>query len=477
MREYARSQEPIEVNFRELVDWIPYNSERATHLMHPYPAKLLLHIPHLFLANELLSAPGDVVLDPFCGTGRVLVEALLNGRNAEGIDANPLASLIAKVKSSPLSPVLLEVAGRELRKRIAATKRAEPPAVLNLEHWFFPHIVRQLAVIWSAIRATPQNDTRDFFAVTFSNCVRQASLADPRVGTPVRQNPKHFAADDRLRRIAADRLGRLRRLNVLALFEKLLAANIQRMGQLSARAGVNEAVVRTGDARRLPGLGRRKGPPPQARAQLIITSPPYAGAQKYVRSSALSLGWLELCRPEEVRRFKRRMIGRDDYQLDEYATLVPTGIPEADARLQEIYERSPLRAHVAANYLREMRLALGGSVALLKPGGYFVLIAANNQVGGAMFEMKNYLAGMLKELGLRRRFELVDAIKTRGLMTKRNKTAGLIARESVFLFQRAENGERRDQPHRSHCRLRHLFKWQRYAFARLRRDKGGVLGS
>jgi|ERR1035437_3935239 hypothetical protein len=109
-KSYSRSHTPIDVNFRELVNWIPYSSERATHLIHSYPAKLLLHIPHFFLTNELLSEKDDLVFDPFSGSGTVLLESLLAGRDAYGIDANPLACLISKVKTVHPRSACLDVA-------------------------------------------------------------------------------------------------------------------------------------------------------------------------------------------------------------------------------------------------------------------------------------------------------------------------------------------------------------------------------
>ena len=83
-----------------------------------------------------------------------------------------------------------------------------------------------------------------------------------------------------------------------------------------------------------------------------------------------------------------------------------------------------------------MQRAFAECVTILEPGGYFVLVAANNRVCGYDFETKNYLTELLQEQGLELRFEIVDAIKSRGLMTKRNKTASVISRESVLLFQR-----------------------------------------
>ncbi|RLG15985.1 hypothetical protein DRN63_04745 [Nanoarchaeota archaeon] len=53
-----------------------------------------------------------MILDPFCGSGTVLVEAKLLGVNAVGSDINPLAILLAKVKSQGVRPELLENLGR-----------------------------------------------------------------------------------------------------------------------------------------------------------------------------------------------------------------------------------------------------------------------------------------------------------------------------------------------------------------------------
>ncbi len=39
------------------------------------------------------------MLDPFCGAGTVLLEAILCGKNALGADANPIARLISEAKT------------------------------------------------------------------------------------------------------------------------------------------------------------------------------------------------------------------------------------------------------------------------------------------------------------------------------------------------------------------------------------------
>ncbi len=70
----------------------------------------------------MLSEPNEFVLDPYCGSGTVLVEAALADRRALGIDLNPLAVLIAQTKITPVSRRSLS-ALRQTMTEITATAR------------------------------------------------------------------------------------------------------------------------------------------------------------------------------------------------------------------------------------------------------------------------------------------------------------------------------------------------------------------
>ena len=83
-RSYQNDGEPIAVNFRELVKELS-KPERFTHLIHSYPAKLLANIPFFFFASDELCPKNGVVLDPFCGTGTVLLEAALRKAVKDGL--------------------------------------------------------------------------------------------------------------------------------------------------------------------------------------------------------------------------------------------------------------------------------------------------------------------------------------------------------------------------------------------------------
>jgi hypothetical protein len=100
-KRYTVESEGVSVNFRSVFPLLNGN-DRYSHSIHPYPAKLIAHIPYFFLNSRKYIKQGEIVLDPFCGSGTTLLEASLSGINAYGADANPLARLISKCKTNVL---------------------------------------------------------------------------------------------------------------------------------------------------------------------------------------------------------------------------------------------------------------------------------------------------------------------------------------------------------------------------------------
>jgi len=362
VRRYQRQRRPISINFRQFLPELN-SADRFNHLLHPYPAKLLVHIPYFFLANDVLSKPGDMVLDPFCGSGTVLVEAQLANRRAYGVDANPLARLIARVKTTRLNTCATKRALSDILRTLPTEPSGQRPDVVNLEHWFYPSTTRQLQCLQEAIGRVRTTTIRDFLTVCFSVCVRKVSLADPRLSVPVRLRLGQYPKDHPLRAKSDAHLRRLRRVRVAEIFSQIVRANIGRMEKWErATVGTIPPEVICSDARQLiyeySSNGNRNKRLRDESVQLIITSPPYPGAQKYIRSSSLSLGWLQLCPTADLRACKDRIIGREEFSKSECIASAPTDIANADECLSVIRRRNPMREKIAATYLHDMRDAI-----------------------------------------------------------------------------------------------------------------------
>ncbi|NOS94349.1 MAG: hypothetical protein HOP30_20740, partial [Cyclobacteriaceae bacterium] len=354
---YSKKKRPIEVSFRDLIPELS-KIDRHTHLIHPYPAKLLAHIPNLFINNSILSKEQDYVLDPFCGTGTVLLESALYKRRALGADANPLAQMIAKAKTCKLNGERLQKELCSLLKKSRNYKLIKIPDFSNRDYWFAEQTQIQLAKIYSAIVKIKNENVRTFFLVNFSNCIRKVSYADPRVSVPVRINKNRFKLNDDRHKKIKIRLAQLNKMDVFEKFESICTDNIERIKKLKIETGSVEII--SNDARKLTTKIGGKKRLKRNCIQLIITSPPYAGAQKYIRASSLSLGWLGIAKNGQLKKLDNESIGRESFLAKE-KTLTKTGIPEADNLIKKIYEINETRATIVSTYLNEMKVALSES--------------------------------------------------------------------------------------------------------------------
>ena len=73
----------------------------ASHHLHAFAARFPPQLPRAFIRG--LTGQGDIVLDPMMGSGTTVVEAWLEGRRGVGLDIDPLALRLCRVKTTPLS--------------------------------------------------------------------------------------------------------------------------------------------------------------------------------------------------------------------------------------------------------------------------------------------------------------------------------------------------------------------------------------
>lgn len=141
----------------------------SPHEFYRYPARFSPQFAAA--AIEAFSHPGQTILDPFVGGGTTLVEAMRLRRTAIGADLNPLATFIARVKTTPLTPREASSIARWLASLDAALKLTQPEpdpgtwaAAGYLKDLHAPDTWRIRKLIGLALRALPpsQGVARDF---------------------------------------------------------------------------------------------------------------------------------------------------------------------------------------------------------------------------------------------------------------------------------------------------------------------------
>ncbi|MCB5206704.1 class I SAM-dependent methyltransferase [Methylovorus mays] len=437
-REYAKTGQELNVSFRALASWVK-PGDQLTHQIHPYPAKLLPHIVHFFANASCLSKPGEIILDPFCGSGTVALEASLAGKIPCVADANPLARLITKVKTYPYDPTHLRAVTIKIINKAKRYRVAPKIDIVNSELWYSPQRKKRLELIFRAIQELDSIEDKDFFNVCFSILARKFSNADPAISVPVRLKEKSAFSVDVNNKIK-ERIKWIEIANVTDEFYKICEQNIYRV-EITNHLFPDRVEVRNvgEDARNLKGFGKEIENTSLADNSifLTITSPPYGSAQKYIRSTSLSLNWLGLASVSDLAILDRKSIGREHIytKWNEINRIIPV---KYQRLVEEISEVNSERAAITKTYFCEMSDALYEIARVTAPGGHIVLVLGNNSVSGRVVRNDHFVIDVLNEIGFRLELSLVDGIHSRGLMTKRNKTASIISKETILVFSKVE---------------------------------------
>ncbi|NHJ13601.1 MAG: hypothetical protein EAX95_07980 [Candidatus Thorarchaeota archaeon] len=348
-----------------------------THGIHKFPAKFFPELPRYLI--EKYSNSKQVVLDPMCGSGTVILEAMLMERLAIGIDIDPMAQLITRAKTTPIDAEILRPAATWLietiqKRHLGKDFKPNIPSFSYRNNWFRSFVLRELAIIRSAILDIPnsslgngmsseeQNDVTRFLNVLFSSIIRDVSNADPHcTRTVIRQKLKRNISP-------GETIGKFR-----TTLEK-------QVGLMTDFAEVCRQ------------LQFREVQLPQARAEdtglesssvhLAVTSPPYINAVDYPRTHQLEMYWLGLAGDEPLSKMKREYIGTETVYKKEYEFLKTSGLSTLDPLLGAIFDKDPRRSFIVFKFFFDMKKQLQEILRVLHPGGRYCLAIGNNVIRG-----------------------------------------------------------------------------------------------
>lgn len=258
------------------------------HGFHAYPARA-----HPVTARRLVEAfapAKGTVLDPFCGSGTVLVEAMLAGRDAIGTDLNPLAVMLARAKTHPRKPAALEALGaaaKEVASFADARRKAKSGASRRLPQedvsMFTPHVLLELDGLRAGIEKAPPEARPDLQLVLSSILVKLSAKRGDTSDEPVEK------------RISAGYPARLflRKTEELVSRFRDFADAIAALPPPPPRARVF-----LDDASQLKKIEERS-------IDCVITSPPYVATYDYLAHHDMRIRWLGL----DARRLAKAEIG------------------------------------------------------------------------------------------------------------------------------------------------------------------------
>lgn len=360
--------------------FISRDQRALTHGIHKFPAKFFPELPRWIIKKY--SREGDLVIDPFMGSGTTNLEASILGRHSIGIDVDPLARVLASVKTTVLKEEILVNTWRHLRRKVETY--VEPshldgvPEFPYRDNWFQAFVLRELAHIKNEIENTGTSEqTKNFFRICFSSIIRQVSEADNNcTRTVVRKSLKKQVHP----KMAID------------LFLKRTDVQVRNMQQLALiKPSGNVFIPDNIDARDMPIINTGS-------VDLALTSPPYVNAVDYPRTHQLEMYWLGFTNGS-LQPLKKKHVGTEVVRASEYSEFHSSGCAEADRVLSKIYEVDPRRAFIATKYLWDMVTNLKEVYRVLRPGAVYVIVVGNNRIRGVEFETWRYLCAEASKVG------------------------------------------------------------------------------
>lgn len=154
------------------------NSERDyVHGFCTYPAMMVPKMQRemLDVCLEHSQDTNPRLLDPFAGSGTILVEGMLRGLNIVGIDVNPLAILLCKAKTTILNPQTLQQKTMQLFTQITIDDKVKLHQFNGINKWFTDQAISDLSKIRTGIIAEASIEYRRFFWASFCEVVRIVS--------------------------------------------------------------------------------------------------------------------------------------------------------------------------------------------------------------------------------------------------------------------------------------------------------------
>lgn len=155
-------------------------SERDyVHGFCTYPAMMVPKMQREILEVCLLQLENKhpILLDPFAGSGTILVEGMLQGLDIVGIDINPLAVLLCKAKTTIINPETLKQHTITIKNEITKLRKTKiaKHSFEGIEKWFTSQAISDLSILRNAIIKDNDINIRRFFWATFCEVVRIVS--------------------------------------------------------------------------------------------------------------------------------------------------------------------------------------------------------------------------------------------------------------------------------------------------------------
>lgn len=340
-------------------DFKSVDTKIYTHCYHNYPAMMIPQIAERLI--NLYGKNAKILFDPYCGTGTSLVEASIKNINAIGTDLNPLARLIAEVKTSKINLSKLDFYLIEFNNFIFEEdfnlnkSNIVFPNFKNIDFWFKKDVKEKLAIIKMFIKNIEEKNIQKFFLVAFSETVRESSLTR-------NSEFKLYRMSEKIREKFNP--------NVFEMMNLKLERNRKGLEKYLDITKNTTSTTKVYDFNTSETVKKIK----ENSIDIIVTSPPYGDSKTtvaYGQFSRLANQWLDV---ENASNVDNSLMGGKKQKIEKF------GISILDNVINKISQQDIKRAEEVFSFYKDYYNSIKNVSSILKSGGYACYVVGNRRV-------------------------------------------------------------------------------------------------
>jgi len=374
-------------------DFKKYNPNIYSHGFHQYPAKFIPQLARKIL--RIFTDEKSIVLDNFSGSGTTLIECLLlNKKKTIGIELNPFACFMAKVKTTPIEPSLLKKYFIDIESQYFNNSiKYEKHEFNNINFWFKQETINCLSKLKSIIYKIDDNNIKNFYLLCLSEVIRRVSLTN-HGGFKLHRDKNKIKESFNP--------------NVFDEYVKVCNRNINLMIQFYEKAKFNKTEIEI-----IFGDSRIKQNIENSSIDFILTSPPYGDSRTTVAYGQFSrLSWQWINNDNKIYSLDDNLLGgKSNINLDneilEYSDTL-------NNQLNEIKNNCQKRAKDVLSFYIDLFKTLQNAYYYLKKDKYFVLVTGNRTVKNVFLKTDLIINELSEKIGFK-----TEKILYRNIINKR----------------------------------------------------------
>ncbi len=418
--------------YKKILEATKQEDRLKMHSFHRYYGKLIPAIPRAFIRE--FTKTGDLIFDPFSGSGTVALESKYLDRNFAGIEINPLSVLIARVKTNNYDIETLneiyDILKRNVDSDTEKVLEDEKPFCVNREHWFKDFVQDDLVRIKRNInksvdQAGVEDDEKqiyiDFLNAVLSAIVKQVSNADTMHVFPGRSK--------RMRRLEEE--GKIH-INVIDSYFRGLKKRIGYVAEILNHTKSKINII-------LDDSAKANLDDYQNKVDLIVTNPPYISSVRYAETLKLELYWMGVTKSsKEYSALSESMIGNDKIRKKDHELLQTTNYDFVNEFIIDMYARDTKQAKVLYDYFTLMDQVIKNMAKVLKKGKKVVMKISDSKIRKTKIPTGKLLTQIAEQNG----FKLVDVFNdkinenSRSLLTARNTYSDIILEDNIIFWEK-----------------------------------------